>query len=144
MTKVLGTRHIGIIVKDLERSKNFYANILGLQIIQRMVDDSPYISEITNLDHVIAEFIKLKMPDSSVLELLKYHSHPTNSFDGPIIQTGIAHIALQVESIDKMYSHLISNKIKVLSKPTLSSEGFAKVFFCLDPDNFRVEIVEIL
>ena len=30
------------------------------------------------------------------------------------------------------------NKIKVLSKPVLSSEKFAKVFFCLSPDGVRI------
>tara|TARA_B100000963_G_scaffold301887_1_gene274622 strand:+ start:146 stop:340 length:195 start_codon:yes stop_codon:yes gene_type:complete len=31
-----------------------------------------------------------------------------------------------------------------ISEPTLSSEKFAKVCFCLDPNNVRVELVEIL
>ena len=46
--------------------------------------------------------------------------------------------------IDFMYEHLQKNNITVLSKPVLSSEKIAKVFFCLDPDGVRVEIVEML
>jgi hypothetical protein len=57
---------------------------------------------------------------------------------------GLPHIALQVEDINYTYEHLISHNIQVLSKPVLSSEGIAKVFFCLDPDNVRVEIVEMI
>ena len=34
--------------------------------------------------------------------------------------------------------------VKTLSEPVLSSEGIAKDFFCLDPDNIRVELVEML
>ena len=49
-----------------------------------------------------------------------------------------------MHNIDKTYKWLKKNKIKVLSKPVLSSEKFAKVFFCLDPDGVRVELVEIL
>ena len=56
----------------------------------------------------------------------------------------IDHIALQVEDINYTHSHLVSSGVKVLSKPVLSSEGIAKVFFCLDPDNVRVEIVEMI
>ena len=39
----------------------------------------------------------------------------------------------------------LKNKgIKFLSEPTVSSEKFAKVCFCIDPNNVRVELVEIL
>ena len=34
--------------------------------------------------------------------------------------------------------------VKFISEPTLSSEKFAKVCFCIDPNNVRVELVEIL
>jgi hypothetical protein len=88
--------------------------------------------------------IKLKLNDNNVLELLEYKSHPTKSFKLTIINVGLCHLALQVYNIDKTYKWLKKNKIKVLSKPVLSSEKFAKVFFCLDPDGVRVELVEIL
>ena len=50
----------------------------------------------------------------------------------------------QKQWINYTHSHLVSSGVKVLSKPVLSSEGIAKVFFCLDPDNVRVEIVEMI
>ena len=84
------------------------------------------------------------MEDGTVLELLEYPTHPTEPFDLPIINVGLPHIALQVEDILYTHEHLLSNNIKVLSKPVLSSEGIAKVFFCLDPDGIRVEIVEMI
>jgi hypothetical protein len=61
-----------------------------------------------------------------------------------IINVGVCHVAFQVKSSEDAYNKLIKNNIKVLSKPILSSEGFAKVFFCLDPDNVRVELVEMI
>lgn len=141
---VVGFRHVGIITKNIEKSLNFYKNILGLEVIQEFNDDSDYINEITNIKNGIAHFIKLKMEDGTVLELLEYPTHPTEPFDLPIINVGLPHIALRVEDIEFTYEHLVNNDIKVLSKPVLSSEGIAKVFFCLDPDNLRVEIVEML
>lgn len=36
------------------------------------------------------------------------------------------------------------SEIEVISEPVLSSEGIAIVFFCLDPDGVRVELVEII
>jgi hypothetical protein len=51
---------------------------------------------------------------------------------------------LRVNNANDAYKKLVDEKIKVISKPVLSSEGIAKVFFCLDPDGVRVEIVEML
>ena len=57
---------------------------------------------------------------------------------------GIAHIALRVKNGQESYEFLKSKGVKILSEPVLSSEGIAKVFFCLDPDGIRVELVEMI
>ena len=141
---VVGYRHTGIITKDINKSLYFYKNILGLQLIQDFTDSSDYINKITDLKGAIAHFIKLKCLDGSVLELLEYPSHQTEPIKSSIINVGICHIALRVNNADYTYKKLVDEKIKVISKPVLSSEGIAKVFFCLDPDGIRVEIVEML
>lgn len=141
---VIGYRHTGIITKNIDKSLEFYRDILGLTVIQDFTDSSKYINTITGIKNGSAHFIKLKANDGSVIELLEYPSHPTNPVHLSIINVGICHVAFQVQSSEDAYNKLIKNNIKVLSKPILSSEGFAKVFFCLDPDNVRVELVEMI
>ena len=141
---VKGYRHTGIITNNMSASLNFYHKILGLEIIQEFTDSSEYINIITGIENGSAHFIKLKGEDGFVLELLEYPTHPTKPVDISIINVGVLHIALSVYDSDKVYEHLVKNNIKVLSKPILSSEKIAKVFFCLDPDGTRVEIVEML
>lgn len=141
---VVGYRHTGIIVKDMKKSLEFYRDFLGLKVIQEFTDNSEYINEITGIENGVANFIKLKILDGSVLELLEYPTHRTEPQNLSIINVGIAHIALRVKSAKKTYDFLKSKNIEVLSKPVLSSEGIAKVFFCIDPNNVRVEIVEML
>ena len=141
---IVGYRHTGIIVLNLENSLAFYHKILGLEIIQEHVDSSEYISEITKLDKLTAKYAKLRIPGGAILELLTYPSHPTEKAASEIHQVGEAHLAFAVESAIQAYHELVENKVICLSKPVLSSEKIAKVFFCLDPDNYRVEIVEML
>lgn len=141
---VIGYRHTGIITKNIDKSLKFYRDVLGLTVIQDFTDSSKYINTITGIKNGSAHFIKLKANDGSVIELLEYPSHPTNPVHLSIINVGICHVAFQVQSSEDAYNKLIKNNIKVLSKPILSSEGFAKVFFCLDPDNVRVELVEMI
>ena len=124
---VIGFRHTKIITNDIDKSLKFYKDILGLEIIQDFYDDSDYINEITNINKGAAHFIKLKMLDGTVLELLEYPTHKTKPFDVEIINVGLPHIALQVEDINYTYDHLISHNTQVLSKPVLSSEGIEKI-----------------
>ena len=141
---VIGYRHTGIIVNDMESSLQFYRDFLGLEVIQEFTDDSEYINKITGIEKGRAHFIKLKMPDKTVLELLEYPSHKTKPHKLSILNVGVAHIALRVKNGQESYEFLKSKGVKILSEPVLSSEGIAKVFFCLDPDGIRVELVEMI
>jgi catechol 2,3-dioxygenase-like lactoylglutathione lyase family enzyme len=141
---VIGYRHTGIITSNISKSLYFYNKILGLELIQDFVDSSEYINKITGLTGATAHFVKLKASDGSVIELLEYPSHPTSPVELSIINVGVCHIALRVRSAQEAYQALLANNVVVLSEPVLSSEGIAKVFFCLDPDNVRVELVEML
>jgi catechol 2,3-dioxygenase-like lactoylglutathione lyase family enzyme len=141
---VCGYRHTGIIVKDMAASLKFYRDILGIEVIQEFTDGTDYINTITGLKNGVAHFIKMKTPDGFVLELLEYTSHPTELIKHPIINVGICHIALAVRNADEAHKVLTKAGVKVLSEPVLSSEKIAKVFFCLDPNNIRVEMVEMV
>ena len=141
---VCGYRHAGIIVSDMDKSVWFYRDILGLEVIQEFTDGSDYINTITGIENGVAHFVKLRMADGTVLELLEYPTHPTEAHGLGILNVGVCHIALQVHSCRQAYDRLVMNSIEVLSEPVLSSDGIAKVFFCLDPDRVRVELVEMV
>ena len=141
---VLRYRHTGIICRDIKKSLYFYKNLLGLKIVQEFWDDTNYINKVSGLKNAKVHFIMLKMESGEILELLRYPTHNTKLPKLPIYNTGILHIALQVKNIEKIYMRLKKKGIKFISKPTLSSEKFAKVCFCLDPNNVRVELVEII
>ena len=141
---VIGYRHTGIIAVDMEKSLHFYRDILGLKVIQDFSDDSDYINEITGIKNANVHMIKLKAQDGTVLEILSYKNHPTSLIDQPIYNVGACHIALQVKNAEDAYLKLIEHKVEVISKPILSSEKIAKVFFCFDPNRVRVELVEML
>jgi catechol 2,3-dioxygenase-like lactoylglutathione lyase family enzyme len=141
---VLGYRHTGIICRDIKKSLYFYKNLLGLKIVQEFWDDTDYINKVSGLKKAKVHFVKLKMNSGEILELLRYPTHNTKLPKLPIHNTGILHIALQVKSIEATYVKLKKKGVKFISRPTLSSEKFAKVCFCIDPNKVRVELVEIL
>ncbi len=143
---LLGIRHTGLIVKDIQKSLDFYESLIGFNVIQDFWDDSDYINEITRTIGANVHMVKLAAPDGSVIELLSYEGdlEPTERINLPIYNVGEAHIALKISSCQDMYNKLIQNNVEVLSEPIISSEKIAKVFFCLDPDRYRVEFVEMI
>lgn len=144
MKIVKGYRHTGIICKDIQESLIFYRDFLGLDVIQDFWDGSDYINEITNMSGANVHMIKLEAGDGTVVELLDYVTHTTGSIDREVYAVGSCHIAFQVHDIEFAYETLSGYGVELLSKPILSSEGIAKVCFCLDPDNTRIELVEML
>jgi len=141
---IIGYRHTGLIVEDLDKSLDFYKNFLNLELIQINTDESDYISEITGVKNLKAKYAKLTVPGGSVIELLSYPSHPEKRVERKVHQPGEAHLAFQVESIDSAFESVVKKNFKYLSQPVLSSEKIAKVFFVLDPDGYRIELVEML
>lgn len=141
---VVGYRHTGIICKDIEASLIFYRDVLGLEVIQDFWDATDYINKITGLEGANVHMIKLKAQDGTVLEILEYEGFPTELIPQPIYNVGAAHIALQVGDAEEAHTELVDLGYEVLSEPVVSSEGIAKVFFCLDPNQVRIELVEML
>ena len=144
MKIVKGYRHTGIIVKNMEESLYFYKDILGLKVIQDYSDGSNYINKITGITNADVHMIKLIAEDGTVIEILDYKNHPTDLIEQQIYNAGACHIAFQVKDASQTYNILKDKGIKTISKPILSSEGIAKVFFCLDPNKVRIELVEML
>ena len=144
MKIVKGYRHTGIICEDMEKSLRFYKEFLGLRVIQDFWDDSDYINKITVLQNANVHMIKLQAEDGTVIELLDYVTHPTDLIDQEVYNVGACHLALQVNNIEEAYKELQSKGVSFISEPVLSSEGIAKVCFCFDPNNTRIELVEML
>ena len=104
VTKLLHTRYR---VSDLERTVNFYCDVLGLEEIKR--HKSPRGSEL----------VFLKTPGSE--ELIELCSFPAA---GPVqVQPDLTHLAFEVDSLDEFAKHLAAHGLKYSDGPTTSSSG---------------------
>ena len=135
-------RHVGIAVKDAERSIDFYTRILGFKIKKDQVEEGEYIDTFLGIKDVKVRTVKMTLESNSMLELLQFESHPGFSEAGFITRIGCSHIALTVPDANSLYEKLKSENIRVINEPTLSPDGAAKVFFCKDPDGMWLEFVE--
>lgn len=121
--------HIAIICSDYERSKRFYTEVLGFEILAenyRSERDSYKLDLILNGVYCIELFSFPDPPDRP--------SRPEAS--------GLRHLAFSVENIEDSIKELSSKQ--VLCEPIRIDEFTGKRFtFFADPDGLPIELVEI-
>ena len=144
---VLNVRHTGFVVDNLEKFISFYEG-MGLKLISRMTEKGDYIDNLVSLKNVKLEWAKLALPDSSVIELLKYHSHLDLINEPNYYQNanrkGCSHIALTVSNIQQTIDYICSKGGSIKNKYQISPDGNVKVAYCYDIEGNILEIVEEL
>lgn len=117
--------HIGIVVSNIEKSKDFYCKVLGCSVIDTFEDEK-----------LKAAFLST---GKGVLELLQYIGR-----EGAVRETGaIDHIAFGVEDVDKAVDMLKRNNISLLfDSPRIVMGGTKKIMFFLGPDGERLEVIQ--
>lgn len=146
MTQAVQVRHVGIVVKDLERSLWFYQELLGLDLQRRMVENGPGIEKVLDLVGVEVETVKLGAKEGGALvELLQFHSHPISVPEGVrTLTAGPAHVAFTVDDLRARYTHMKAQGVPFNCPPQISPDGKVLMTYCQDPDGTLVELVEEL
>ena len=142
---IIGLRHTGIVVRDLEKMIIFYQS-LGFVEENGDTEVGDFIDQVTGLKHTKLEWVKLEAPDGCLLELLHYHSHleskeVTNQKSNKL---GCSHLAFTVDDIKSACDKIRKAGGTVASLPATAPNGKAKVVYCHDPEGVLMEIVEEL
>lgn len=119
--------HVAIICSEYKKSKEFYTNILGLEIIREVYREK---RESYKLD--------LKLGDSQI-ELFSFPNVPERPSYPEAC--GLRHIAFQVEDVEKTAGELESKGVRV--EDIRIDEFTEKKFtFFFDPDGLPLELYE--
>ena len=79
IVKIKNIRHTGIVVKNLNKSLNFYKNLLGFKIKKRMIESGKATDKLSRLKKTKIETVKMIIgKNSDMIELLYFHSHKRN------------------------------------------------------------------
>lgn len=135
-------RHVGIVVKDIEKALFFYETILGLKLIKKTDENSGYIDEILQLKDSKLTTWKFELPDGKIIELLHFKNNSGKINLLKPNNIGITHFALSIERLDELYGRLQENNVEILSEPKISPDGHAKIMFCRDLETNLIELVE--
>ena len=126
--EIKSLHHIAIICSDYTKSKNFYTNVLGFEIIQEV-----YREERRSYK------LDLALHGRYTIELFSFPNPPTRPTRPEA--TGLRHIAFEVESVENCVQKLTLKNIQ--AEPIRIDELSGKKFtFFADPDNLPIEIYE--
>ncbi|MCL5104774.1 MAG: VOC family protein [Armatimonadetes bacterium] len=142
---ILATRHVGIVVRDIEKSLRFWRDVMGLKVAADFREEGEFINTVQHLSGVRLRMIKLTSPDGSMVELLQDDAHPTPpSSANDLCDCGIRHVAFTVADIEDSWKTLVDADCDVLSEPVTAPDGKARLFFARDPEGNLMELVQVL
>ena len=145
---IVGPRHVGITVSDLDRSLAFYEGLLGLELLWRRLYEEPEIRRIVGVPEATGlEIAMLRVPGSELeVELLEYRGCEPASGSSPPSRSGTGHFCVFVTGIEALYVELRDVGVRFRSEGpvemTAGANAGGKSLYSLDPDDYIVELHE--
>jgi len=120
--------HVAIICSDYARSKRFYVEILGLEVVREIYRDD---RKSFKLD--------LRVGDKSQIELFSFPNPPARVSNPEAC--GLRHIAFEVEDVSDIAQKLSARGVDI--EPIRVDEATHKTFtFFKDPDGLPIELYQ--
>lgn len=140
---IVGLNHINVVVSDIEKSKDWYCDVLGFVVDEAFEICEDDLSLGLGVPDAQLKVAFLTIPGSTTrVEMIEYAS-PTSSplVEGPANAVGFGHFALEVDDVRARYEELMHQGVQFVSRPVDVSGGVRFCWF-LDPDGNRVEIIQ--
>jgi catechol 2,3-dioxygenase-like lactoylglutathione lyase family enzyme len=136
---------VGIVVNDLEKTRDFWINALGFKLHIEAKEESPYIDELLAIKDPMLTTVKLIDSKGFIIELLKFDNYQVeNSWSGDLKTTGLTHIALTVDDLDELVDTLRKLDYQTISEIKTSPNKKVKVVFVRGPEGIMLELVQEL
>ncbi|RIW15158.1 VOC family protein [Algoriphagus lacus] len=129
MLNLNSLHHIAIICSDYEKSKKFYTEVLGFQIIREV-----YRAERQSYK------LDLSLNGNYLIELFSFPNPPKRTSRPEA--SGLRHLAFAVKNVEKSVAYLAN--LGVVAEPIRVDEYTGKRFtFFSDPDDLPIELYEL-
>lgn len=124
---IIGIQHSAIPVRDMEKSSEFYAKVLGFREGFRVYAEDGSLTTI--FMHVIdRQFLELQH-----VSLKKDEPFPSNGF----------HMSYEVDDVTAMAAYIVSQGVPLSREIKKGKSGCLQTFIA-DPDGHRIELMQVL
>ena len=144
--------HIGITVSDMDKSIQFYRDVLGLQFKGELLmegKEADLLFARKNCKARVAYLSGSNNLSSPPIELIQFIDESIKDDKSDLFKTSVSEICFNTDDIDAVYKHLTANGVECLSEPqsfdfTSSGFGKSKALYFKDPDGVILELMEII
>lgn len=116
--------HVGIVIRDWEKSVAFYREVLGAKVVARNFIPS---------NQTDVAYLQIA---GGMVELL----HRRQPAAGEVF--GITHIGFMTDNLDADYGALVDSGCEGVVPPKVAGTGIGRLGFLLDPNGARVELLQ--
>jgi len=120
--------HTMLRVGDLDRSINFYTNVLGMKLLRKS-DNKEY-------EYTLAFIGYADESDSTVIELT--YNWGTSEYD---LGTAYGHIAISTDDIYETCEEIRRAGGEIIREPGPVKGGTTEIAFVKDPDGYSIELI---
>ncbi len=144
--------HVGLTVSDLERTKQFYGDVLGLKFVNEIElkgEESDILFGRTNVHARVAYMNGSDEIMAPPVELIQFVNDDVKKEEGNLFQTSISELCFRVNDLDKTYNDLKAKGVTFLSRPCSmdfrnQGLGMSKAVYLKDPDGIILELMEVV
>ena len=135
--------HTGFVVGDLERSIEFYRDVIGLDEKSRYERTGKGIEKVVGYEGAHLQIALMGAGGVHSLELIQYVNPPSG--ERPTNERSViggTHLAFHVDDIDSIFQAAVENGATRLNKPTEVAPGRSACYM-QDPDGNWIELLQI-
>ena len=140
--KVEGIHHIGLTVRDIKRSFDWYTKMFALQpgVVNHGIGQE--LSDAVQVENAELSFSMIEI-GSTRIEFLEYHNPRGKDFSLQNSDIGATHVCLLIDDMDAAYETLLSRGAVFNAPPVTLTDGVlagSRWAYLRDPDGIQLEI----
>jgi catechol 2,3-dioxygenase-like lactoylglutathione lyase family enzyme len=144
--RIISADHTGVTVSNLERSLEFWRDILGFELSHTAYQKGELAREITGIEGAEIKLAVLKAPGGHKIELLEYLA-PADRERGNLrpCDVGSVHVALLVDDLDAVLERIAASDWEAAGNPqtlTTGPNAGKRVVYVRDPDGTTIEFMQ--
>jgi catechol 2,3-dioxygenase-like lactoylglutathione lyase family enzyme len=125
--------HVSFLVKDVERSRRFYGQVLGLRELPRPSNVENPGAWLTNEEHSFEVHL---IGEAEAGRVAQTH---TQYRPDELARGYGSHPAFEVENLEALIQHLRALNVEIVGGPRPRGDGVQQIFIC-DPDGYMIEL----